>query len=206
MKTVSFSKAFKYTICVPAAIILIAVIVLFAAGGFNLGIDFTGGTMMTFAMGQDFNLSDVQAQMEAQGINDAVYATSGSGADAQAIVRMRDLDDPEMENKLRAAETFLGGGTDFRTPMDQALQLMETGGFENADIVFITDGECKLSDAYVEQLHAEQAARRFAITGVLLDKGSPGMDFSLKSFCRNIYRTSELLGDEIVRELVANRV
>ena len=111
-----------------------------------------------------------------------------------------------MEDKLRAAETFLGGGTDFQTPMDQALLLMELGGFENADIVFITDGECELPDAYVEQLRTEQAARRFTVTGVLLDKGEPGMEFSLTPFCQNIYRTSELLGDEIVRELVAKRV
>ena len=128
-----------------------------------------------------------------------------SGADSSKV----DVFQPggyAMEDKLRAAETFLGGGTDFQTPMDQALLLMETGGFENADIVFITDGECKLPDAYVEQLHAEQTARSFTITGVLLDKGSQEMDFSLKSFCQNIYRTSELLEDEIVRELVANRV
>ncbi len=32
------------------------------------------------------------------------------------------------------------------------------------------------------------------------------MEFSLTPFCQNIYRTSELLGDEIVRELVARRV
>ena len=55
-------------------------------------------------------------------------------------------------------------------------------------------------------LQAEQAARRFTVTGVLLDKGSPGMTFSLEKFCQNIYRTSELLGDEIVQELVRNRV
>ncbi len=104
-----------------------------------------------------------------------------------------------MEDKLRAAETFLNGGTDFQTPMEQALLLMELGGFENADIVFITDGECKLPDKYLEQLQAEQAARQFTVTGVLLDKGDPGMAFSLEPFCQNIYRTSELLGDEIVR-------
>ena len=28
------------------------------------------------------------------------------------------------------------------------------------------------------------------------------MDFSLKTFCQNIYRTSELTGEAIVRELV----
>lgn len=111
-----------------------------------------------------------------------------------------------MEAKLRAAETFLGGSTSFQTPMDQALLLMMLGGFENDDIVFITDGECKLSQDYLKQLHTEQAARRFTVTGVLLDKGKPGMEFNLRLFCQNIYRTSELLGDEIVQELVAKRV
>ncbi len=111
-----------------------------------------------------------------------------------------------MADKLCAAETFLGGGTNFQTPMNEALRLMEAEGFENADIVFVTDGECELPDQYLEQLRAEQAARRFTVTGVLLDKGMPGMAFSLKSFCQNIYRTSELLGDEIVREIVARRL
>ena len=111
-----------------------------------------------------------------------------------------------MADKLCAAETFLGGGTNFQTPMNEALRLMEAEGFENADIVFVTDGECELPDQYLEQLRAEQTARRFTVTGVLLDKGTPGMAFSLKQFCQNIYRTSELLGDEIVRELVGKRV
>ena len=111
-----------------------------------------------------------------------------------------------MADKLCAAETFLGGGTNFQTPMNEALRLMEAEGFENADIVFVTDGECELPDQYLEQLRAEQTARRFTVTGVLLDKGTPGMAFSLEPFCQNIYRTSELLGDEIVRELVGKRV
>ena len=111
-----------------------------------------------------------------------------------------------MAEKVNAAETFLGGGTDFQTPMNDALRLMDEEGLENADIVFITDGECALPDAYVERLRTEQANRRFTVTGVLLDKGSPGMTFSLEKFCQNIYRTSELLGDEIVAELVCKRV
>lgn len=107
---------------------------------------------------------------------------------------------------MRTAETFLGGGTNFQTPMTKALRLIKEGGFQNADIVFITDGECALPEDYLEELREEQAARRFTVSGVLLDKGKPGMDFSLKPFCQNIYRTSQLLGDDIVRELVAKRV
>ena len=89
--------------------------------------------------------------------------------------------------------------------MNDVLRLMDEEGFENADVIFITDGECELPNVYVEQLRTEQAVRRFTVTGVLLDKGGSGMAFSLEPFCQNIYRTSELLGDEIVREIVAKR-
>ena len=111
-----------------------------------------------------------------------------------------------VEDKMRSAEIFLGGGTDFQTPMTKAVQLIKEGGFENADIVFITDGECALPEDYLTELQQEQALHRFTVTGVLLDKGTSGMDFSLRPFCQNIYRTSQLLGDDIVRELVAKRV
>ena len=110
-----------------------------------------------------------------------------------------------MQEKMRAAETFLGGGTNFKRPLDEAIQLMKIG-FENADIVFLTDGLCELPEDYLAKLHKEQAARKFTVTGILLDAGSPGMDFSLAPFCQKIYRTSELAGDEIVRSLMSQRV
>ena len=71
--------------------------------------------------------------------------------------------------------------------------------------MFNTDGECELNETYAQELCEKQTALGFAVTGILLDANSPGMDFSLKTFCRNIYRTSELMGDEIVQELVNQR-
>ena len=38
-----------------------------------------------------------------------------------------------------AAETLLDGGTDYETPLREALHLMEEESFENADVVFITE-------------------------------------------------------------------
>lgn len=111
-----------------------------------------------------------------------------------------------LEEKLRASETFLGGGTDFQTPLAEAERLMREGGFENADIAFITDGECSLPETCVEMLQKAQSELRFTVTGILLDEGNAGMDFSLKPFCQNIYRTSELTGDQIVGEIVLDRV
>lgn len=106
-----------------------------------------------------------------------------------------------LEDKLRAAETFLDGGTDFHSPLEEAFRLMQEEHFENADIVFITDGECELPESYITELRAVQVAHRFTVTGILLDEDNAGMDFSLKPFCQNIYRTSELTGEEITVQL-----
>jgi hypothetical protein len=55
-------------------------------------------------------------------------------------------------------------------------------------------------------LQEEQVRRRFTITGILLDQGNEGMDFSLKAFCQNIYRTSELTGEAIFYAIVNDRI
>ena len=110
-----------------------------------------------------------------------------------------------LEDKLTAAETFLGGGTNFERPIREAIHLMESDGFEKADVVFITDGECALPDACRQELQASQAAHHFTVTGILLDEGQVDMDFSLKPFCQKIYRTCELTGDGIMQSVIGLR-
>ena len=72
-------------------------------------------------------------------------------------------------------------------------------------IVFITDGECILPDEFINELREKQTELGFSVTGTLLD-ADRGMDFSLKEFCEKVYRTSELMGDEIVRDMVTTRL
>ena len=109
------------------------------------------------------------------------------------------------EDVYAAAETFLGGGTDFETPLKEALLLMDYEGFENADIVFTTDGECSLPEDFTNALAVQKAAQKFTITGVLLDMESPGMEFSLASFCDDIFRTSELAMDSVASAIITAR-
>lgn len=103
------------------------------------------------------------------------------------------------EDVLRCAETFLNGNTDYETPLREALRLMAREGFENADMVFVTDGACRLPDVFAAELRQEQAARGFQITGILLDEDSSGFDFSLHGFCGEVYRTSQLTRDQIAQ-------
>jgi uncharacterized protein with von Willebrand factor type A (vWA) domain len=110
------------------------------------------------------------------------------------------------EDIFTAAETFLGGGTDFETPLAEALRIINAEGFENADIVFVTDGICALADKFADEFGKEKAARGFTVTGVLLDAESPGMAFSLTPFCDVIYRTSELTRESVAEGIVLARV
>lgn len=110
------------------------------------------------------------------------------------------------EDVFRAIETFLNGNTDYFTPLQEALRLMGQEGFENADMVFITDGACALPEKFLTQLKEQQAQRKFHITGVLLDQNAAGFSFSLEPFCTEILRTSQLTQENIAQRLLEQRV
>jgi uncharacterized protein with von Willebrand factor type A (vWA) domain len=110
------------------------------------------------------------------------------------------------DDVFAAVETFLDGGTNFETPLSEALRLIEGEGFENADIVFVTDGVCALPQDFNDEFKIKKAERRFKVTGVVMDVESPGMGFSLKPFCEDIYRTSELSQDGIVESILSMRI
>jgi uncharacterized protein with von Willebrand factor type A (vWA) domain len=102
-----------------------------------------------------------------------------------------------------AVEGYLGGGTDFETPLREAFALMEGKGFKNADVVFVTDGVCRISDAFAEKTRHMQAERNFAIVGILLDAESPGTESGIEPFCSSIFRVSGIARNDIAESLIA---
>jgi uncharacterized protein with von Willebrand factor type A (vWA) domain len=104
-----------------------------------------------------------------------------------------------------AAERYLGGGTDFETPIKEAVRLMEKDGFEKADIVFVIDGVCSVSEEFRASLQEDKDAYGFRVTGVLLDAESPGMEFTVADFCDEILRVSELSREQIAESLISGR-
>lgn len=51
---------------------------------------------------------------------------------------------------INLAQTFLGGGTDFALPLDRAMNVINESRFKQADIVFVTDGEDRVKDSFLE--------------------------------------------------------
>lgn len=103
---------------------------------------------------------------------------------------------------MQAVGQHYGGGTDFETPLTEAIRLMDEGCIKKANIVFITDGCCRISPSFCEWLHQKLAAHNASVLGVLLDKGN-NFDFSLQTFCKQIFRTSQMESDCIASELIA---
>ena len=98
------------------------------------------------------------------------------------------------------AESFLCGGTDFETPLKQALTLIETEGFENADVMFITDGECRISDEFADNFREKSRQLKFKVTGIVMGTD----DFSLTPFCEKIYRLEQMSGDDIASDIITS--
>lgn len=74
---------------VSIAIMVIALVMTLTGHGMNLGIDFTGGTLMTYNMGAAFDAADVQAALAANGVSDAQIAKTGEDG-TQVQIRISD--------------------------------------------------------------------------------------------------------------------
>ena len=100
------------------------------------------------------------------------------------------------DDLLSAAEHFFDGGTDFETPLREALRLINEEEFENADILFITDGRCAVSDGLAGQMQEAIQNARCTVICLLLDADSPGMMCGVEQFSERLLRLSDMTKDD----------
>ena len=101
----------------------------------------------------------------------------------------------DMDKVLELAEYFPGGGTDFEKPLDAALECIQESRFQRSDIVFITDGECRVHAEWAERFAAEKDALGFSLFSILIDVGSSSLG-SLTPFSDRITSVSQLTSEE----------
>ncbi|MDD3920066.1 MAG: protein translocase subunit SecF, partial [Eubacteriales bacterium] len=100
-----FVKKFKTMACVSAAIILVGIVVGIFAGGLNVGVDFTGGTLFTIDLKGDYDMSVITNALTANGLGDAQAVRTGASASSQTLVdiRMKSKNDDAAESDARVA-------------------------------------------------------------------------------------------------------
>jgi uncharacterized protein with von Willebrand factor type A (vWA) domain len=113
------------------------------------------------------------------------------------VLDMNPRDRYEIETKtvMDLAEYFPGGGTDFQTPLNAALECLRESRFKKGDIIFITDGECQVDPEWAERFRAEKEQLGFSLFSILIDVGSASLG-TLKEFSDKISTIKQLTGEE----------
>ena len=125
------TKHFKKFLIAPIVILALGVIFGIVNGGLNLGIDFTGGSIVTIDFQEEFDTAVVQQALDQNGMGDSPIVKSGEGY-TQAEIRMRTLDTDELQSTTNNAiledikETY---------PEAEITTVDKVGGVASADLV-----------------------------------------------------------------------
>jgi uncharacterized protein with von Willebrand factor type A (vWA) domain len=87
------------------------------------------------------------------------------------------------EQVMASALHFFAGGTDYDAPLMLALTAIaiEHGQYNKADVVFVTDGLCQVSNDILQEWLRIKREKQFRCYGMLI--GYPGQAGALKAFC-----------------------
>jgi len=103
MKTFEFIAKSKYFAIGSALVILLGIVMVFVQG-FNMGLDFTGGSLITLEMGEEFAERDIRGAFAENGVKEVQVTTSGQGETrTTALVRLKTIEDGGEETALRVA-------------------------------------------------------------------------------------------------------
>ena len=70
------------------------------------------------------------------------------------------------------ATTFLGGGTDFKLPLEAALNVINESCYKTADVVYVTDGEGTLADSFLQAFNKTKRRKGFNVLSLVIGEGS----------------------------------
>jgi len=107
-----------------------------------------------------------------------------------------------IDDVIKFAESFFCGGTDFETPLNKAVSVIEDEGFEKADVMFITDGACEVSEEFTKVFMQKRDELNFSIAAVIIDLEGMLQSFCLAPLCKKVYRLGIANGNDIAADII----
>lgn len=99
-------------------------------------------------------------------------------------------------------DQFLNGGTNFERPLEQALDILNKSRFQEADIVFVTDGASTLSEPFLKQFQETKKRKQFQCVSVVLSTKYTKADAeSVACFSDKVLEVNDLDEAEAVFEI-----
>jgi len=100
----------------------------------------------------------------------------------------------DMQQVFQLAEYFPGGGTDFQKPLEAALGCLRQTPHKRGDIVFITDGECRVDPDWLGEFKRAKDSLGFSLFSILIDVGPSSLG-ALKGFSDKVTSVTQLTSD-----------
>jgi uncharacterized protein with von Willebrand factor type A (vWA) domain len=97
-----------------------------------------------------------------------------------------------VEKMLQVATIGASGGTNFKHPLNDSVKIIEQVGYRQADVVFITDGECEIDGSFEREFKEKKAALGFQVWSIIVggDKGA-----SLEKWSDKVWSSREFSED-----------
>lgn len=108
------------------------------------------------------------------------------------------------EAMLSIAEARAGGGTDFERPLRRAFEMIRKEGLKKADILLVTDGDCAVSSAFLEEVRKVKKELEVSIITVICDDGGHCSDATVRSFSDHVERASTFTAEEADAKVFAH--
>lgn len=86
-----------------------------------------------------------------------------------SLSQHREIMKPTPVEFLKWANGFFDGGTNFDIPMEKAMDMLPN--LPNADIIFITDGECEMGEHTLKLVRSQKEALNFKVIGIQIGAG-----------------------------------
>ena len=97
------------------------------------------------------------------------------------------------QDLLAFSASFLGGGTNYEQPLRESLTILLQSDFNEADILFVTDGSSFLSTRFIEEFNATKKKKQFECTSVVLTNLFNAVDVNVvNKFSDRVIEVGEL--------------
>ena len=143
----TFTGKTRLFLCISGAIIVIALIMQIAGVGLNLGIDFTGGSLLNYSVGEDYDISDVETILNSAGYTGS-QLTKAAPSEA-SIARQAEI--AAAEEAAAAAEAEVAA----EEPPAEETAAEDT----SAEAAPAEETEAPTEEAPVEEAPAEEAPK-----------------------------------------------
>ena len=152
----TFTGNTRLFLCISGAIIVIALIMQIAGVGMNLGIDFTGGSILSYSVGEEYDVNDVITILESAGYSDQPTKAAPSAA---SIALQREL----AEKAASAVETVEDAAEEVADAAEDTVEAVEDAVEDTAETAVEETAEAaeevveETADSFVPLLNPDKS-------------------------------------------------